>query len=145
VSEIEPITTYRGVAHQWLCDAMGHLNSRHYVAMFDDAGMHLLSEIGFCWSDLAEAKTGWVDAKNVIEYKHEVSSGALVSIQSGIHRIGTKSLTLYHEMHSTESGVLHATMEVTLVCFDMMTRKARPISEEFRQNVLPLLCNAAKP
>jgi len=36
----ETARVHFGVAHPWLCDSMGHLTSRHYVAMFDDASYH---------------------------------------------------------------------------------------------------------
>ena len=31
----------KSVAHPWMCDVLGHLTTRHYVAMFDDAAYHL--------------------------------------------------------------------------------------------------------
>lgn len=127
------IMTYRGIAHKWLCDNMGHLNTRHYVAMFDDATFHFLSELGFKWSELNQTKKGWVDVKNVVEYKQEVAAGGLVVINSSINHIGNKSLVLYHEMLNAESHEVHATMEATLVCFDMNTKKAIPISDEFKE------------
>ena len=72
------LVTYKGMAHPWLCDVMGHLTTRHYVAMFDDASYHLLLEI-FDWSasSVAEDGLGWADVRHVIEYQAEVSSGDL--------------------------------------------------------------------
>ena len=134
-------TSYLGVAHQWLCDSMGHLNTRHYVAMFDDAGMHFLLQLGYNWSVSKQLEIGWVDAKNIIEYKLEVSAGALISIYSGIRHIGNKSLTLYHEMRDSEAQGLHATMEATLVCFNLKTRKAMPNSDKFREKANVYICN----
>ena len=43
------LSVYRGVAHPWLADVMGHMTTRHYVAMFDDASYHFLFE-AFGWS-----------------------------------------------------------------------------------------------
>lgn len=31
-----PLATFVGVAHPWMCDAMGHVNVRHYAAMLYD-------------------------------------------------------------------------------------------------------------
>lgn len=39
------LPVYRGVVHPWLCDAMGHLTTRHYLAMFDDAIYHLYQQV----------------------------------------------------------------------------------------------------
>ncbi len=41
----QDLTTYVGVAHPWMCDTMGHMNVRHYAAMFDDASFQLLGHI----------------------------------------------------------------------------------------------------
>ena len=45
---------YRGVVHPWLCDAMGHMTTRHDMAMFDDGSYHLLAALGFEPRHLAE-------------------------------------------------------------------------------------------
>ena len=34
----------RAVVHPWLCDMMGHLTTRHYVGMFDDAAYALFAQ-----------------------------------------------------------------------------------------------------
>lgn len=49
------IETFKGIAHPWLCDIMGHLNTRNYMAMFDNASMYFLSLLGY---DFKEALTG---------------------------------------------------------------------------------------
>ncbi len=124
---------YRGVAHSWLCDHQGHLNTRHYVAMFDDAVLHFLSLTGFTRLADKEEQKGWADVRNVLEYKHEVSAGALVTINAGLKKVGTKSITVYQEMRSTETGDLHASMEATLVRFDLSSRSAIKITDELRE------------
>ena len=53
------IECYRGVVHPWLCDAMGHLTTRHYVGMFDDAGYHLLAALGFIWTKYEPESYRW--------------------------------------------------------------------------------------
>ena len=40
------IETYRGVVYPWHCDHQGHLNTMHYVGMFDMAFWHHLSALG---------------------------------------------------------------------------------------------------
>lgn len=51
------ILTCLSVVHPWHCDDMGHMNVRHYAAMFDDASFHLLGIIagdgrGLGWADI---------------------------------------------------------------------------------------------
>ena len=33
---------YKGVSHPAMCDIMGHMTTRHYIAMFDDGSYHFL-------------------------------------------------------------------------------------------------------
>ncbi len=54
------------VAHPWLCDAMGHLNTRHYFAMFDDAPMVLLAQIAGPAEQAFAAERGWADVRNEV-------------------------------------------------------------------------------
>jgi len=36
------VLVQKNVAHPWMCDILGHMTTRHYVAMFDDAAYHML-------------------------------------------------------------------------------------------------------
>jgi acyl-CoA thioester hydrolase len=36
------LSVHKNVMHPWMCDAMGHLTTRFYLALFDDASYHLL-------------------------------------------------------------------------------------------------------
>ncbi len=57
------IETFRGVAHPWLCDVFERLSTRHQMAMFDDAGFHLLHAIAPDAATLAAERTGWADVR----------------------------------------------------------------------------------
>ena len=95
------MTVNKAVAHPWLCDIMGHLTTRHYVAMFDDASYHLLYNV-FGWSGAnnESAGLGWADVRHVIEYKAEVTAGDVLEIKASLVKIGTKSFTAHYEMDS---------------------------------------------
>ena len=74
------------VAHPWQCDVMGHLTTRFYLEMFDDASYHFLYTV-FGWTISAHEsqKYGWADVRHVIEYKAEVSAG-----DSRVQRFGLR-------------------------------------------------------
>jgi len=133
------ILTFNGFSHGWLCDQMGHLNTRHYAAMFDDAAIHLMNVLGFSWSTLSSSDYGWANAKDVVEYKEEVPLGIPISIYSGIKRVGTKSITTHHAMHNSETNILHATLTTTLVCFDTKQRISRPLPEHIKLKAKELM------
>ena len=111
---------------------MGHLNTRHYVAMFDDASAHYLSAIGYSPNDIEERQIGWADVKCEIEYKSEVPLGGQVTIDSRTERVGTKSLTMYSEMRHVPGGELSATMRSVIVHFDLKARRAVAIPDHYR-------------
>jgi len=128
------IISYRGVAHPWLCDAMGHLNVRHYVAMFDDANTHFLASVGWDPDDMRANGRGWADVRAEIDYMAEVAAGALVEVACGVARVGNKSLTLVAEMRARPGGAEHARMQTTLVRFDLEGRQAIPLENSLRRS-----------
>ena len=91
-SEIE---CYRGVVHPWLCDSMGHMTTRHYTAMFDDASYHLFAALGFTPDHLA-AGIGLADVKMTTSFLAELNAGALVIVHGSVVRVGTKSMTAHY-------------------------------------------------
>ena len=88
----QSLVTYVGVAHPWMCDIMGHMNVRHYAAMFDDASFQLLGHIAGADS-LADTSLGWADVRSEVEYKHETKAGALLTICSRVIKTGRSSVT----------------------------------------------------
>ncbi len=122
--------TYRGVVHPWHCDAMGHLTTRHYMAMFDDASWHFLHALGFSSKNMKRDRKGWADVKHEIEYLREVQEGELFLIRSMPTRVGNKSIVALHEMRDAEDDELCAKMTATTVRFHLDERKAIPLEPE---------------
>ena len=124
----------KAVAHPWMCDVIGHLTTRHYVAMFDDASYHFLFAV-FGWSGSTDetGERGWVDVRHVIEYKAEVSAGSLLEIRACLLKIGGKSITIRYEMVNLGSGEVAATLECVCVLFDMKARKALLLTDQLRE------------
>jgi acyl-CoA thioester hydrolase len=117
------------VVHPWACDIMGHLNTRHYVGMFDDAHYIILRELESCTSEQGP-RLGWADVRNEIDYLCEVKAGAVVHLNSGIRSIGTKSLRVVTEMHAGDRRC--ARMCAIIVRFDLIERRSIPLSEEIK-------------
>jgi len=114
------IVTYAGVAHPWMCDEMGHLNVRHYVAMFDDASFQVLGRIA--GPDADKKRFGWADVRMEIDYRHETAAGTLVTIHSYVEKIGNSSVTYVHVLEGTMDGIVRAQAKTTTVRFDLTTR-----------------------
>ena len=125
------LVTFAGVAHPWLCDAMGHMNVRHYAAMFDDASFQLLGHVAGV-DAAGDAGKGWADVRLEIDYRHETPAGALVTIRSHVARVGTSSITYVHRMSGTLDGVLHAEARTVSVRFDLVARTSIAIDDAMR-------------
>ena len=128
------INVQRSVAHPWMCDVLGHLTTRCYVGMFDDAAYHFLYAV-FGWTGSSDdaGKMAWVDVRHLIEYRNEVAPGELLEICACLTRIGTKSITIYYEMTKLGSNEIVATMEVVCVLFDLEARCGLPLTDELRE------------
>jgi acyl-CoA thioester hydrolase len=125
--------SFRAVAHPWLCDVMGHLTTRHYVAMFDDASYHFLFEV-FAWSGTDAANgVGFADVRHELDYAAEVGSGDLLEITGRLEKLGTKSVTIVYEMTNLSHGELAATLRSVAVCFDTKARKAVAFPDAWRR------------
>jgi acyl-CoA thioester hydrolase len=136
------IETYLGIAHPWMCDAMGHLNVRHYVAMFDDASFQLLGRIAGAG---APPTLGWADVRMEIDYTHETAAGTLVTVSSFVEKIGKSSLTYAHEMRGTLDGVLHARMRTVTVRFALDARAKVELEPAAREAATALLREVSAP
>ena len=127
------MVVYQGVAHPNMCDIMGHMTTRYYVAMFDDASYHFLFK-AFGWAgDHAQTEgVGWADVKHVIDYADEVGAGDLLEISAQLEKIGGKSITVSYSMFNISRNNLAATLQSTSVYFDLTARKAIPITNAMR-------------
>lgn len=129
--------TYRGVAYPWHCDAMGHMNTQFYSALFDGATLHALSRVATA-DELAAAKLGWADVRQLIEYREEVASGTLLLVRTGFIKIGRTSITYRHSLVGVETGAVHSTSEQTTVLFDLSARKSAELTPAMRDRVQPM-------
>jgi len=128
------IVCYKGTAHPWFCDVMGHMNIRHFMAMFDESSYQLLNEV-FAWSGNPDNSggQGWADVKHVIEYQAEVRAGDLLEVRACITKVGTKSIGIRYEMSNSVTNTLAATLECVCVLIDLQSRDAVPLSDVQRK------------
>jgi len=129
------IETFRGVVYPWHCDHQGHMNTMHYVGMFDQAFWHHMSALGFTRAYMDRSRAGFVDVRDTIEYKAEQGVGSLVVIESGLLKIGNTSMTAIHRMRNIETGELAATSEKISVYFDLAARRKTPFPGDLRPNM----------
>jgi len=131
---------FRAVAHPWQCDVLGHMTTRFYVAVFDDASYHFLNDL-FGWGGVIEpgGKRGWVDVSHRIQYQNEVVAGDPLEVSATLTRIGNKSLGASYTMRNRRTGESAATLDAVYVLFDMKTRRALAIDDALRKRAEPAL------
>jgi acyl-CoA thioester hydrolase len=125
------LPTFSVIVHPWQCDVMGHLNTRFYAAMFDDASLQLLCSLATDCS----GQLGWADVEWKLSYQKEVRAGACLKITSTILGIGNKSLAFRHEMTPVSADIIVAIAEIKVVRFDLAARKAVAVEDVVRDRV----------
>ena len=129
------VICYRGIAHPWLCDRLGHLNTRHYFAALDDAMNHFFSFLGFEQTDDA----GWADVSHSITYKTEIRAGKLFHVESALVELRSKAITYKQLILLTDTREVAAECISTTVLFDIINRKAMSVPDIIKENSLPYL------
>ena len=124
-----PIECGLAVVHPWLCDAMGHLTTRHYLGIFDDALYQLFTLIGYDPKTGAAEQWGWADVRHEIDYRSELTVGAVVRVIGRITSLGRTSITSELQLLDRADGRLGASLTARTVCFDLAARRARPLPE----------------
>ena len=114
------------------CDAYGHLNVRHYAAMFDEAGWHILARAGVSLTDLRSRGLGSVVASLTIDFHHEITAGQLVLVTGAFTRVGQKSFGYEMRLYEADSMIHCATQKTTEVCFDTTRRASVPLPDDVR-------------
>jgi acyl-CoA thioester hydrolase len=126
-------TYNKGIAHPWYCDVLGHMTTRFYVGMFDDAAYHFIYDL-FGWTGAQDenGKFALADVRHVIDYQAEVAAGDLLEIRGELKKIGGKSMTVRYEMENLRNNEIACTLEVVCVLFDLQERKAVTIPPDLR-------------
>lgn len=121
------------------CDVYGHLNVRHYAALFDDAGWHVLARAGISLAEVRARGLGTVVATLTIDFHHEITAGQLVLVQGAVTRVGTKSFAYELRLYEADAMTHCATEKAVEVCFDTRARKAVPLPEDIKRKLETLL------
>jgi acyl-CoA thioester hydrolase len=117
------------VIYPWHCDGQGHLNTRHYVGIFDDASRVFVSRLAASEPE-SPVRLGWADVRNEVDYLSELKAGDVVDISVAVRRIGTKSLTIVAEMRRINSLEAAARMLAVIIRFDLSSRRGVPLSDQ---------------
>jgi acyl-CoA thioester hydrolase len=108
-------------------DMLGHLNQSVYHELLEEARGALLQSVGE-----GQRHQTWVLARVELDCRSEVRKDhGAVEVHVRVGRVGTKSLTLEHDIVLPD-GTVAASGSSVLVGWDAQARGPRPLSDEER-------------
>lgn len=110
-------------------DMLGHLNQAVYHELLEEARGALLHELA---GGSGVVHHTYVLARVELDYRHEVRKDhGTVDVVVRVGRVGTKSMTLDHEVLLPD-GTVAASGSTVLVGWDMKARGARVLGDDER-------------
>lgn len=117
------------------CDPIGHLNNTKYIEyMLNAREDHVESFYGFTYEEYTR-KTGctWITIQNEIAYLKEVRYNARVQISSKTISISDRISKVEILMKDETGRQIHAVLWITVIYFNMKTRKSDVHPPETRE------------
>ena len=129
------------------CDPIGHLNNVKYLEyMLNAREDHVEEFYGFTYEDYAK-RTGctWITVQNEIAYLKEVKANTKVVISS--KTIGTNDRLSKVEilMKSEDEQTIHAVLWITVIYFNLKTRRSEALPKEIKDQFLEYLVQLEQP
>ena len=114
------------------CDILGHMNVAAYIDAVSDAMFTLQTAAGLSRAAVATQGRSFVAARLEADYKSEMLAGDVLSMDSRVLAVGTKSARFSHVMTRLSDGAVVFQAENVSVYFDLTARRALPIPEDLR-------------
>lgn len=118
------------------CDPIGHLNNVKYLEyMMNAREDHVEQFYGFTYEEYTR-RTGctWIAIQNEIGYLKEVRYNAVVQITSKTIQISDRISKVEMLMKSLDGKTIHAVLWITVIYFNMKTRKSDVMPQETLDN-----------
>ncbi|WP_060868717.1 acyl-CoA thioesterase, partial [Chryseobacterium indologenes] len=117
------------------CDPIGHLNNVKYLDyMFNAREDHVETFYGFTYEEYTK-QTGctWIAIQNEIAYMKEVRYNTQVVISSKTIEVQDRTAKVEILMKSLDEKTIHAVLWVTVIYFNIKTRKSEIHPEDIKQ------------
>lgn len=111
-------------------DAMGHMNVRYYMAVFDAATWRMLADYGLDEAYFNTTENGVFALKQFIQYLAEVRPGETVAVHTRMLGLTEKRIHLMHFMANQDTDGLAAVIESLITHASLKVRKAVPLPSE---------------
>ena len=131
IAEIEKLPLYhRETIPSDYLDAMGHMNIRWYMALYDRAARNFFSSHGLNEKYFREKQAGGFALKHIINYYAEVLVEQTVAIRTRLLGRSEKRFHVMHFMINETQGRLASTIEMLGTHADLTLRRAAPMADE---------------
>lgn len=123
------------------CDPIGHLNNVKYLEyMLNAREDHVEQQFGFTYEEFTR-QTGytWIAIQNEIAYLKEVKYNSTVKISSHLIDFTGRTSKVEVRMTNLEGTITHAVLWITVIYFNLKTRKSELPSEETVNTFIPFL------
>ena len=124
----EMIETVRGQVAAWECDTVEHFTVAYYFERFSDASLACNEALDLGKSYMEREGRGLATVDTYVRYTSELRGGDIFHIASGLIEAEGKRIKLGHKVFNSATGEVAATMEQTMIHFDMAKRKSEPIA-----------------
>jgi len=108
-------------------DLLGHINNAVYTVILEAGRVELVREAGLL---NPAAGHGVVIARLELDFLREMNWPGEVRCETAVHKLGNKSFHLRQNL--LHDGQITARAHTILAAFDMTTRKAMPLTEDWR-------------
>jgi acyl-CoA thioesterase FadM len=108
-------------------DAMGHMNVRWYMALFDNATWRFFDAMGLDDAYFDRSHAGGFALKHFVTYWAEVQAGQTVAVHTRILARSDKRFHFIHFMINESTGAIAAALEALGTHVDLQHRKASPL------------------
>ncbi|MBI5064082.1 MAG: thioesterase family protein [Desulfatitalea sp.] len=108
-------------------DAMGHMNVRWYMALFDNATWRFFDAMGLDDAYFERTHAGGFALKHFVTYWAEVQAGQTVAVHTRILGRSDKRFHFMHFMVNESAGVTAAALESLGTHVDLRQRKSSPL------------------
>jgi len=115
------IESCRGLVAAWEVDHVGHFTVAYYHQRIEDAGFTVLEELGLGPTYTRSERRGCFTTDCHVRYLHELRSGDIYHVQSGVLSVEETALVFGHKLFDSASGALCTTVAQRVGHVDLAT------------------------
>jgi acyl-CoA thioester hydrolase len=120
---------YRKTVHPDYLDAMGHMNIRWYMALFDDSTWPFFEAAGLTEDYFKRCNAGAFTLRQFIQYWSEVQAGHQVAVRIRFLGRSDKRYHIMHFMINESTNQVAAALESLGTHADLTRRRSSPLPE----------------